>query len=54
MANLTARPNVKLSEAYPPLELAPDRIVDRIGALSWWVCLVLTAAFWYTVWEWAF
>ena len=51
MVNLKARPNVKLSEAYPPLHLAPDPWCDRVGAVGWWVCLVLVAGFWYMAWE---
>lgn len=54
MENLKARPNVRLPEGGPPLELVPDPICDRIGAVIWWVLLALTAGFWYMVWEWVF
>lgn len=54
MASKMVRPNVKLPEGTPPLDLAPDPLSDRIGMVSWWVCMALVAGFWYMVWELAF
>ena len=51
MPNLTARPNVRLPHPGPPLDLAPELLIDRVGAVAWWVCLALTAGFWYMAWE---
>ena len=45
----TIRPNVKLTDLYPPSALEPGPVQDKIGAVSWWILLGLTAWFWYWV-----
>ena len=48
----TIRPNVKLTNLPPPSALEPEPFSDKIGAVAWWIMLVLTAGFWYLVASW--